>query len=558
MHKYRLAVATTFFITGGFAQTPSVQTDQAQKQVAPCTVSGRVVSAAEGAPIQSARVALVQEHAKSRGGIFGASTDKDGHFEIKLVLPGRYYFFASHAGYISRRYQAQGMEDGAVLALTPGQEIADVMFRLVRAAAITGRVIDESGEPMVGVSVSALRKPTTEEKEDWNVGHKETLVSSSTATTDDRGEYRVFGLKPGEYYLKASDMSDPRAFFNESLDAMDWTVRHELGSQYAPLYYPGVIQLDQAQPVTLRAGEDMQADFAMRHMKTVTVSGRVVAPDGGPATHAFVGLTNPEVEDWSQELNSFTDSKGEFSIKGVPPGSYVLSAQQRDQDRHYMTRMKLNVGEEKIDSLTVAFGRGVTIHGRITVDAGAPTFDRTHIALLSVADDVGGGFSWAEVKKDGSFQLNDVADGSYALQVSGVEQGWFTKSARLGAEDVYQKGVQVEQGNSGGSLEIILSSAGAQLEGSVADHDKPVAGAQVRVKPDPETQFNRNRSRSTSTDQNGHFSFDVLPPGKYRVIARLPSAAPEVPAVSSEPKAVMLNEHDHQTLQLTLETPPTQ
>ena len=159
------------------------------------------------------------------------------------------------------------------------------------------------------------------------------------------------------------------------------------------------------------------------------------------------------------------------------------------------------------------------------------------------------------MKKDGSFRFDDVADGSYALHVSGMEQGWFVKSGRLGAEDVYQKGLQVERANAGGSLEIVLSSASAQLEGSVTDHDKPVVGALVRARPDPETAYNRNRSRDTSTDQNGHFSFDILPPGKYRVVAKLPSATPEVPAISSEPKVVTLNERDHQAVQLTLETP---
>ena len=103
------------------------------------------------------------------------------------------------------------------------------------------------------------------------------------------------------------------------------------------------------------------------------------------------------------------------------------------------------------------------------------------------------------------------------------------KSARMGAEDVLQKGLEVERGSSGGMLEIVLSAASAQLEGTVTEHDKPVAGAQVRVKPDPETPYNRIRSTSASTDQNGHFLFNTLPPGKYRIAAKVPSASSESP-----------------------------
>ena len=109
------------------------------------------------------------------------------------------------------------------------------------------------------------------------------------------------------------------------------------------------------------------------------------------------------------------------------------------------------------------------------------------------------------------------------------------------------------------SLEIVLGSDGAQLEGSVTDkdHDQPIAGAQVRLKLDPETPYNRSRSHSANTDQNGHFTFDSLPPGKYRLVAKLPSATPEVPAIKSDPQIVTLGEHEHQSIQLKLALPQT-
>jgi protocatechuate 3,4-dioxygenase beta subunit len=128
----------------------------------------------------------------------------------------------------------------------------------------------------------------------------------------------------------------------------------------------------------------------------------------------------------------------------------------------------------------------------------------------------------------------------------------------MGAEDVLQKGLEVERGSSGGTLEIALSSATAQLEGAVTEHDKPVAGAQVRVKPDPETPYNRIRSTSASTDQNGRFTFSTLPPGKYRVTAKLPSGPSQSAEASSEPKTVTLAEHDHQAVQLMLSAPESE
>src|SRR5208283_999274 len=504
-------------------------------------------------------VALVEQNAGRPPHVLAASTDNDGRFDIRKVNPGRYAFVASHSGFISQPYQARGTSDGAILALAPGQQVNDVLFRLVRGAVITGRVIDEAGEPMVAVAVSVLQKPSAEEIEEAGPrGKKRELIELSSATTDDRSEYRVFGLKSGDYYIKAAETDGPHG--PPIMDGVDWMIRDLLGSQYAPLFYPGVFQLDQAQAVSPRAGEEVQADFAMRHVKMVEVSGRIIAADGGPATHVYVELSVPEVGDWSQRLSAITDAKGEFTIKSVLPGSYILSAQQHDQDKYYGARQKLEVGEEKIGSITIAFGGGASIPGRIiTARAGANALDRIHVLLLSANDDEGA-LAYAEVKKDGSFQFKDVADGSYALQVSGMENGWFVKSARMGGEDVYQKGAQIEKGASAGSLEIMLSSDGAQLEGSVRDkeHDQPIAGAQVRVKFDPETPYNRSCSHSASTDQNGHFSFDALPPGKYRVVAKLPSATPEVPAISSDPTTVTVWEREHQAVQIKLATPKTE
>lgn len=275
----------------------------------------------------------------------------------------------------------------------------------------------------------------------------------------------------------------------------------------------------------------------MRHIKTVEVAGRVVASDGRPATHSYVELYTAEAA--NDELSASANAKGEFSIKGVPPGSYVLSAHQVDEKRTSHAQQKLEVGPDNIDSVLIAFGKGTRIRGRImAASTGRNALDRIRIHLESTSEIDAASFAFAQVERDGSFQIPDVVDGSYALRFYGLEQGWYVKSARMGAEDVLQKGLEVERGSSGGTLEIVLSAASAQLEGTVTEHDKPVAGAQVRVKPDPETPYNRIRSTSASTDQNGHFLFNTLPPGKYRIAAKVPSASSESPETSSEAKTV--------------------
>jgi hypothetical protein len=142
MVKRAAILAASFVLSVGlqFAQAPAptVQPSSAPLQQAkepePCTISGRVVSAAEGTPIQSARVGLIQEDVRQHPAVYGTTTNEQGHFEIKQVPPGRYRFVASRAGFISQEYGAKGIKGGAMLALSPGQTVDDAMFRLTRAA----------------------------------------------------------------------------------------------------------------------------------------------------------------------------------------------------------------------------------------------------------------------------------------------------------------------------------------------------------------------------------------------------------------------------------------
>jgi protocatechuate 3,4-dioxygenase beta subunit len=435
-----------------------------------------------------------------------------------------------------------------------------VLFRLVRAAVITGRVVDDAGEPMTGVNVAVLRNPTEDEKEGLGPNAKELdLRSVSVGVTDDRGEYRIYGLDPGEYYVKASETGEPMGpsfTFGEG----SWLMR-ELGSLYAPIYYPGVLQLAQAQTVLLRAGDDMQADFSMRRIKTVEVTGRVIGVDGSPANRAYVNLMPDDASDYGGQMYKNTDDKGEFSFKGVSPGSYVLEVQQHDQDLHYRLRRKVEVGEDKVDSIVIALGRGATIHGRVLASgAGAGAFDRVHVGLSTTPDSDTATPTGTQVKKDGSFELNGVGDGSYVLSAYPGEPGWYVKSARMGSEDVLQKGLQVENGVVAGNLEIVISGDSGQLEGAVTDNDQnqALAGVQVRAHPDPSTAYNRFPGHQASTDQNGHYVIKDLPPGKYKVVAKIPASREGAPAIKSDPVAVTLGDREHRTVDIKLTVPKSE
>jgi hypothetical protein len=140
------------------------------------------------------------EHERSHTQIYAATTDSDGHFTIKDVPPGRYRFLAAHSGFVEQHYKAAPGDAGPIFSLSSGEKVSDALFRLVAAAVMTGRVSNEEGDPMQRVEVIALRRPSEEEVEDEDVRPRKIRMQRvASAESDDRGQYRIFGLKPGEY-----------------------------------------------------------------------------------------------------------------------------------------------------------------------------------------------------------------------------------------------------------------------------------------------------------------------------------------------------------------------
>jgi hypothetical protein len=562
MRRLLVANAVIVFSLTAPAQTsaptqtpPPAQNPTGEHSSTVCVVSGRVVAAAEGGPLKSARVALIPNN-RTRDEIYAATTDSDGQFVLKDVPPGRYRFLGTHNGFVDEEYTGKSSGAPVLLSLGAGQKVSDVLFRMTTAAVITGRVTNDDGEAMVRVQVVALRQPSEDDMEDEGPFSRRTqkLRTAASARTDDRGIYRIFGLEPGDYYIRVTDSQQPG--FDTPVGESSW-LQQELGSEYAPVCYPGVPQLHQAQIVPVKAGEETQADVLIRHVKTVDVAGHVVGPKGVTAD-AFVHLDPVDAEDYfSSEHRADTDDKGFFRFRSVPEGSYWINVNCRgEKDSVYETRarQKIEVGSENIDSLTISLTGGSTIQGRIIVNGTNITdISRAIVDLSPVeGDDQFGGMG--RVAKDGTFEITSVHDGSYAVYMWMPGEGHYTKSIRYGGDDVLEKGLQVERGDTGGKLEIVMGSDCAQLEGVVTDEDGPVIGARVRIVPDAETPYNRFRRSSTTTDQVGKFSLVGLAPGKYRLVAKskLPS---QKNSVQSEAQTVTFAANDHQTVQLTLAKP---
>src|SRR5258706_9259019 len=129
-----------------------------------CSISGMVVKLADSEPLRRARVFL--QNADDRAHNVSVVTDAAGRFQFKGIDPGRYHLSVSRAGFVVQEYgQKKAGDPGALLALRSGQEVKDLLFRLIPSAVIAGKILDEDGEPLPEIVVSALRQGYLEGKQ---------------------------------------------------------------------------------------------------------------------------------------------------------------------------------------------------------------------------------------------------------------------------------------------------------------------------------------------------------------------------------------------------------
>jgi Carboxypeptidase regulatory-like domain len=489
-------------------QSPAAATSPAKQNA---TVSGTVLRLDTGEPLKKARVGL-QNHSNGETSFFELS-DEQGHFVFDNVPPGPYDLQVSRNGFVDAQYgQKKPGALGAILTLTPGQRVTDLVFKLWHAAAISGHVYDEDGQPIAKAEVIVYRAS--------HRAGKEQRASDDQISTNDLGEYRVFDLAPGRYYLAVNY----RIFDYRGRISREEQERFNPG--YLPTYYPNTSDPGKAEPISVGPGDDVRSiDFLLRPGHLASVSGKVVIAIPGLAgsvERCVVGLAPRDsgLADVAPQLYDFVKKDGTFAIRNVPPGSYELHGTWRDPESpepHWFFR-SVEVGSEDVENLVINASRGVDIAGHATWDGAQP---RDHDALLYLEPSNERRFFVPpqRVKADGSFQFKGVAEGNYRLVLLEPNEPFYLKSVRYGSASITDAAFTIDPG-SDASFDVVLSTHVGQLSGSVVNADSlPAVGAQVVVIPDPPHRDLKYRYLSATTDQNGKFSINGIAPGDYKVFS---------------------------------------
>jgi hypothetical protein len=500
-----LALALLQSVSTQASPTATTQSDTRQSAVKPeemCTIEGVVVKATTGDPLKKAVLSLtkVEGHSQPKN----ATSDTSGHFQIKNVEPGRYHLYATRNGYARQEYgQRTTHASGTILTLTAGQHLNDISFRLTPAVVITGHVYDEDGEPVAGAGVQALSFQ-------YEKGQRK-LAPSHFVQTNDLGEYRLYGLEPGQYYVSASH--NPGRFGEETAEG-----------GYATVYYPGSADPSHAAALDLHASDELAGiDFTLVPVKTFNVKGRVYdAANSRPGTQAMLFLEPRDtgVRNWSMRSQSFVeDPQGVFELHGVKPGSYYLVALGGEGGKTYTAREAIEVSDSDVEGVSLIIGPGIDVKGRIRVE-GSATLDPNVLNIwLQPREQAmysGGGGS---VKPDGTFTISDLADGDYQFEIAGLPENFYLKAVRVGSSDVVASELSVSRKQPPGALDVVLNPNGGRIDGRVLKEDKPFSGATVVLIPEEGRRKEERLYKPTSTDQDGQFSIRGITPGDYTLFA---------------------------------------
>jgi len=229
---------------------------------------------------------------------------------------------------------------------------------------------------------------------------------------------------------------------------------------------------------------------------------------GGPA--GFGGQGQPR---------AVVNQDGTFQIANVIPGSYNVTAIQQVSGQAFTARTKVEVGFANVSNINLAVSAGADIKGQISTEDGkSPTNFRitsVSVRLTPTEDDVPIGNVQAQVQADGTFSLTGVPAMSYKLNVTGVNGGYVI-SGRYGNADVVNEPMQVDAGQTGLSLSVLVGFQPGTLAGSVTDaKDQPFQAANCVLIPN-----SRNRTdlyKSATSDQNGKFNLTNVAPGDYKL-----------------------------------------
>jgi hypothetical protein len=503
--------------TAGSAPRDAAPRGATQEVKSSGVIRGRITSLDTGRPLRRAQVRLTDEMSPLTPRT--ASTSNDGRYEFRDISPGRYTLRVQRSGYLALNYgQRRPDEQARPLEIADKEVVEKVDFALPRMSIISGRVLDDLGEPIAGVTVWVLQTR-------YSQGRRQLVATGANAATDITGRYRLLSLPPGDYAVMGTTRatwphdSDPKQVFG-----------------YAPTYFPGTSTAAQARRVKLGVAQEASGvDFSLVAGRTSNVRGNATSASGLPLGGETVTMTHeiggPTV--WMGSAVAVASTKvagdGSWTLPNIPPGEYRLSirAAARGNDPAQEGQITTTVAGGDVEGLSLVAGAGGTVRGEVVTDDGSPLpagFDRMQVRppfnpnarmMISVLHPDNG-----RVQSDGSFEVQGVLSDT-VLSIGPLTGEWTLKALEVEGRDMADLPLPIEHDKTLSGVRVVLTTRPTTIRGALRDkRQNPAEGTVIIFAEDSTTWREGSRTiRTTRLDQRGLFTFKGLPAGDYFLVA---------------------------------------
>jgi protocatechuate 3,4-dioxygenase beta subunit len=530
-----LAVSTLFTqpLTGeqgGAGSSPGAAIAKPSSVDSSARISGRVLDAKSGQPLAnvSIRLASISGYTASdqvelldragspqAGGVLGSPASRtavsnlDGTFELRNLPAGRYILAAAKNGFVTMVYGSRVLgEPARPIIVASGQPVDGIDIALPAAAVITGTVLSESGQPVVSAPVWLLRQASVDGNRRLVALAGQDPISGAldlTDVTDDLGQFRLFGLFPGTYYLAVG--SPVRS--NRAHQGIDPT---------APFFlYPGTLDPAQAQPIVLSEGNEISVLVTTRRAATAVITG-VLLPNG-PLASATVTLVSHGAGGDKARDSVGVRADGTFRVDNLPRGRYTVFGRAEGQ----VGRVTVDLADADL-FVPIPLGSGATFSGRVVFEgstalaSGQSMLDPKSVVLQLEATEVGVPYDQVTVAApDWTFRVTGLIS---PTRLTVQARGWFLKSVQQNSRDLTDSTIDATRETTG--VVVLLTQQVTALAGRVQnDRNQTVTAATVVAFAEQASRWgSRSRYvRVVRTDQEGRFEITGLPPARYLAVA---------------------------------------
>jgi hypothetical protein len=522
------------------------------------SIEGVVIKLGTGEPLANASVQLSREDAQAEArSNFPrpredfhrmAKSDRNGRFSFENVATGNYRLIATYeGGYVPAEYgQRSPTEPGINFEIAAGQKMTGVELAMSPTGSISGRIYGRNEEPLGNAQVMAMRQV-------YKNGRR-ALTIIQTVATDDRGEYRLFWLAPGRYYVSAKpditelavNIGQPNSYnaaavritppmrfgtFEQATSPSVKTRRLKTGEiaeeMYLPVYYPGTPDPQTAVPISVAAGAtiggvDLRTELGL--IRPHHIRGRIIdATTGQPVGQANVSAVPRTYDPYFTIAGARSSAQGLFDLAGVPSGSYQIFVTRYGEGLAGLNGVvSVDVADKDIENLPIVVAREFKLSGRFLMEGGSRSYPRIADLIRDpqVVGMVRGGFSYnPPAAADGSFTLDGIAPGDFRVTLQRLPSDGYIKSMRLGNADVLNDGLHIS-GPPDGLLEIVIGANAGKIEGTVVNvQQQPLANRTVVLVPDFRLRQRADLYKVVPTDNAGHFRMQGVTPGEYKLFA---------------------------------------